>query len=148
MGDILGLIIFAFVLSAVFNGSRKQQTKQKPPSGFPTMDADAPKAVVTQPAASHPATMLPPRPEVTRPGVSTEGRRSPHSREGVDPCHEDQLRPAVRPARVAPATLGKTIDFKEEKPAVELKFTGDELVRAVIMQEVLTRPCERNRRTI
>ncbi len=56
--------------------------------------------------------------------------------EGEDPCHEEQLSPDVPP--LAPVMT--------ERPGLALNFSGSEMVRAVIMQEVLTRPCNRRRR--
>lgn len=56
--------------------------------------------------------------------------------EGEDPCHEEQLAPDA--AQTAPVMT--------ERPGLALNFSGSEMVRAVIMQEVLTRPCNRRRR--
>ena len=54
------------------------------------------------------------------------------SMEGKDPCHEDQL------------TMERTI-AGTPAPAARLSFnwTGDSMVKAVVMQEVLTRPANR-----
>ena len=168
MEDLLSMIFVFLTLASVFGkaAKKKQPNKQKqqtPGNVFTGMGA--PEAVTRQPSAAPPVTMMPPRPE-SKPAAaqisiddymarssaghgSMEGRtdHSAHiSCEGHDPCHEEQLRPAVRPSRVAPAAVGATIAFKEEDPALRLNFTGDELVRAFVMQEVLTRPCERTRR--
>lgn len=64
-----------------------------------------------------------------------EGSLHYQSTEGVDPCHDDELpdrhtpRPAVQPPR--------------EQPGLTLEWTGDALVKSVVMQEILTRPCQR-----
>lgn len=56
--------------------------------------------------------------------------------EGEDPCHEEQLSPGA----------AQTMPVMTERPGLALNFSGSEMVRAVIMQEVLTRPCNRRRR--
>lgn len=60
------------------------------------------------------------------------------STEGYDPCHDDEL-----PDRSVPRP---GVPMMEERPGLALEWTGDALVRSVIMQEVLTRPCQRQRR--
>ena len=58
------------------------------------------------------------------------------STEGKDPCHEEQLTHVRRPeVSIAPAQGGLTFDW-----------TGDNMVKAVVMQEVLTRPVQRRAR--
>ena len=162
----MSLIVIVFSLIAMVNKNKKKQQKTQERRPITVgMEPNAPKAVTTPAAPAQPATMLPPRP-AAKPAAaqmsiddyvarsagkhgSMEGRtdHSAHiSCEGHDPCHEEQLRPAVRPSRTAPAAAGATIAFREEDPALRLNFTGDELVRAFVMQEVLTRPCERVRR--
>ena len=61
-----------------------------------------------------------------------------NSTEGQDPCHEDQL------AHVYPASPSAPV--MTEVPGLALEWSGDSMVRAVIMQEVLQRPCQRRRR--
>ncbi len=56
------------------------------------------------------------------------------SAEGKDPCHEQQM--ATRTA--IPAAV-------EEESALALDWNGANLVKAFVMQEVLTRPCQRRR---
>lgn len=163
----MSLIVIVFSLIAMVNKNKKKQqkTQERRPVSI-GMEPNAPKAVTTPAAPAQPATMLPPRPEAKKAEAvrmsiddflaqpsdkngSMEGKtdHSAHvSCEGHDPCHEEQLRPAVRPSRAAPAAAGTTVAFREEEPALSLNFSGDELVRAFVMQEVLTRPCERVRR--
>lgn len=58
------------------------------------------------------------------------------STEGKDPCHEDELTLARQPAEApVPAAPGLTFDW-----------SGENLVKAFVMQEVLQRPGARNRR--
>lgn len=60
--------------------------------------------------------------------------------EGEDPCHEPQLAPAVHPCELAPQPSAPA------KAGLRLEWTGDAMVKAVVMQEILTRPCDRARR--
>ncbi len=57
------------------------------------------------------------------------------SSEGKDPCHEEQL------------THVRTIEEPApEQGGLTFSWSGDNMVKAVIMQEVLTRPCQRRAR--
>lgn len=60
------------------------------------------------------------------------------STEGSDPCHDDAL-PDRRVSR-------PSFPVQQEQPGLALEWNSDALVRSVIMQEVLTRPCQRKRR--
>ena len=60
------------------------------------------------------------------------------STEGMDPCHDDEMPSRSMPRPSFPAM--------QEQPGLALEWNSDALVRSVIMQEVLTRPCQRKRR--
>ncbi|MCH5288142.1 MAG: hypothetical protein J1E43_12070 [Christensenellaceae bacterium] len=60
------------------------------------------------------------------------------STEGIDPCHDGDL-----PSRSEPRPSFPVV---REQPGLALDWTSDALVKSVIMQEVLTRPCQRRRR--
>lgn len=62
--------------------------------------------------------------------------------EGEDPCHEDDLSPAVNPCELSPRAVQAT----PATSGLNLAWTGDAMVKAVVMQEILTRPCQRARR--
>ncbi len=57
------------------------------------------------------------------------------SQEGKDPCHEEQMAPRD--------SFRKE---EEEETALELEWSGENMVKAFIMQEVLTRPSQRRAR--
>ena len=158
MDDFLGvvLVIIAIISAISKNASKKKKAREESrqiQAAVPKMKAmpkDAPKAA---PVAEE--TMLPPeapaaptvRQEIA-PRVEARVRVSPHmeeyegslhaeSTEGVDSCHEVQLsgRPAIQ---LAPMPV--------EPPGIRLEWTGENMVKAFIMQEVLQRPCDRRRR--
>ncbi len=57
------------------------------------------------------------------------------SDEGKDPCHEEQL------------TFDRTLpEAAEARPALTFDWTGDSMVKAVVMSEILTRPQQRRAR--
>ena len=56
------------------------------------------------------------------------------SMEGKDPCHEDEL------------TLERTVSTPAKpEGGLQLEWSGENMVKAFIMQEVLTRPAQRRR---
>lgn len=63
--------------------------------------------------------------------------------EGEDPCHEEELEPMVNPCELAPRA--GTMETPA-KARFSFEWTGDAMVKAVVMQEILTRPCDRPRR--
>lgn len=57
------------------------------------------------------------------------------SAEGKDPCHEAQL--------THPRTIQEPA---HEEPGITFDWSGENMVKAFVMQEVLTRPCQRQAR--
>ena len=57
-----------------------------------------------------------------------------NSTEGKDPCHQEQFTP-----------LTAAVRDEEAQPALRLDFSGGNMLQAFVMQEVLTRPCDRRR---
>ena len=163
------LIVVGLIVRAVGN-SRKKQEQQQAKKQRQTMEEifgqDAVKPAGVQrpepkPAPKPspkpaPAEMLPPlRQEPAREAIAPRvhvhtapacpvddnvGSLHYQSTEGVDPCHEEQL-PSMHAPRPEPVTPPVT-----EKPGLALEWTGESMVKAFIMQEVLTRPCERRGR--
>ena len=56
--------------------------------------------------------------------------------EGIDPCHDDQA---------AAMTSLEISDLPDEdaKPGLKFSWEGNEVLKAVVMQEILKRPCAR-----
>ena len=156
------LIVVGLIVRAVGNSRKKeqQQTKKQRQTMEEIFGQDAVKPTSVQRTepkpAPKPAEMLPPlRQEPAREAIAPRvhvhtapacpvdddtGSLRYHSTEGVDPCHEEQL-PSMHAPRPEPVTPPVT-----EKPRLALEWTGESMVKAFIMQEVLTRPCERRGR--
>ena len=163
------LIVVGLIVRAVGN-SRKKQEQQQAKKQRQTMEEifgqDAvkpdgvqrpePKPAPKPTPAPRPAEMLPPlQQEPAREAIAPRahvhtapacpvddnaGSLHYQSTEGVDPCHEEQL-PSMHAPRPEPITPNVT-----EKPGLTLEWNGENMVKAFIMQEVLTRPCERRGR--
>ena len=166
MDGLFSLIWVVFIVVTLTNAlTGKNKKQQKKSTGIPPVTAKP----ITRPAQAKPfqdwiedmtaaqARQSAPQPERPRPAPTApmEPRVHTHlapdcdidgpsgsmdfaSTEGYDPCHDDDL-----PARNTPRP-----DFPapQERPGLALEWTSDALVKSVIMQEVLTRPCQRNRR--
>ena len=157
------LIVVGLIVRAVGNSGKKkeqQQAKRQRQTMEEIFGQDAAKPAGVQRTESkpvpRPAEMLPPlRQEPAREAIAPRvhvhtapacpvdddtGSLHYHSTEGVDPCHEEQL-PSMHAPRPEPITPNVT-----EKPGLTLEWNGENMVKAFIMQEVLTRPCERRGR--
>ena len=159
---IIWVLFIAITLSNALSGKNKKAQKKKqtsipPVTAKPVTQQPAPakaeepirrpiEKLFTEPAPAE--TAVPAQPVPAAPRVHTHlapdcdidgpsGSMDYVSTEGVDPCHDDDLpsRAAPRPGFTAP----------REQPGLALEWTGDALVKSVIMQEVLTRPCQRRR---
>lgn len=147
--DIFGFIVVIIgAVAAIINAASKKkqqaQTQYPPVVNMPVQPQAAPAA---KPASM--SSMLPPReasPQTAQPTVHTHlepdcdvhdasGSLNFRSLEGKDPCHEEQL-PASRTSQPE----------QSDGPGLTLNWTGDNLVKAIVMQEVLTRPCQRRAR--
>jgi len=104
------------------------QPAQSPPAAFPGMSfGDVPSQVMTPTVHVH-----------LEPDCETHdapGSLDYTSTEGKDPCHEEQLN-HVRTPEAAPVHEG----------GLTFDWTGDNMVKAIVMQEVLTRPVQRRAR--
>lgn len=149
-------IIILFAVSSILSSAKKKQQQANAMARHQAAAARM-QAAAPQPKPAHPPLQM----QTVTPPVSFEGVAAPAiaptvhthlepdcethdapgslgfvSTEGKDPCHEEQLadlRTAKKPA--AEAQAGLTFDW-----------TGDNIVKAVVMQEVLTRPVQRRAR--
>ena len=151
MSDFFSVIWAVFIVIAIVSSVKKKGQKRQsavPPLTAQPINTNA-RPVTQQPLQPMAAQPPKPAPTVAAPRVHTHlapdcDRDEPSgsmdfvSTEGVDPCHDDAL-----PDRHEPRPIDAVA---QEKPGLTLNWTGDALVRSVIMQEVLTRPCQRRRR--
>ena len=160
--DLFTLLFIGWILKKIFGNKKKAEQKKQ--AQRKAMD-EAFSANASRTATPKPAqTMLPPlsglhdapaapkvtmAPTVAQPQVHTHlapdcdehdrtGSLGVKTLEGKDACHEDQLAPVNVPR--------PTISFPKEEPGLQLDWSGDSMVKAFVMQEVLTRPCDRRRR--
>ena len=112
---------------AASTGSIKEQTHE---GMHPCQEHDDAPQQVAQPRIQA-------RVQVTEKPRVMVGSMGVDSHEGIHPCddHKDELLQSERPLVAMPV----------EKPGIQLDWTGENLVKAFIMQEVLTRPCQRKR---
>ena len=165
MDDFFGvvLVIIAIISAISKNANKKKKAQAQsrqiltavPKTKAVPQETKAVPMETTKAAPMAEESMLPPetpaepaaRQEIA-PRVETRVRVSPHmeqyegsmnaeSTEGMDPCHEEQL--GERPVpQLAPVPV--------ETPGIRLEWTGENMVKSFIMQEVLQRPCDRRRR--
>lgn len=164
MGDLLGLIVVISVIVSALSSKAEKKRKaaqKKAPAmpmeafgGSPQADAAETREPIIHlydPAKDVPNQQLPhAAKQIAKPRVEPKVHVTPHlpdmfagslnavTHEGEDPCHDELLTHAAQEARMAPVP--------EEKPGLTLEWTGDAMVKAFVMQEVLTRPCDRRRR--
>lgn len=134
------LLLFLFAFSMIMNQSRQKKgdpKKKSPPGAQSRKDSAAmPEESPSRPAAPEPAPREPLRPTiaVSLPDDSFyQGSLNAVTGEGVDPCHDDQLRPltdSVRAEQEAPPAAA---------PGLALSWTGEDIVRGFVMSEILKR---------
>ena len=167
MGDLLGLIaVICVIVSALSsNAKKKQKVERKKAAAMPveafggqnapqakSVQAREPMIHLYDPAQEKQAEER--RNAVAQPDIAP--RVAPHvhvtphrpdmfagsmdadTNEGEDPCHEEQLNPVKGPRLMAP--------IQQEEPGLSLEWTGESMVKAFVMQEVLQRPCDRRKR--
>lgn len=165
MDSFIWLILLIWGITALFgkNSKKKKETNRSPYA--PPAQAK-PAKPITKPAAmpAQTLTTVPVRQQVAEvpaveqptvrasiaprvhthvapggPAHDVQGSMAFQSTEGVDLCHEDML-PDVEKERP-----GFSLP-EEERPGLNLQWTGDAMVKSFIMSEVLTRPCQRRRK--
>lgn len=154
------IIVLIGAIAAIVNSVQKEKKKQRTIAAQPVASAARPPkqaAPAPQPAQAAPAakpvsmaSMLPRQesiPQPAQPQVHTHldpdcaahdapsGSLSVTSPEGKDPCHEAQL-----------TSARELLTEEVTQPGLTLDWSGDAMVKAFIMQEVLTRPCDRRKR--
>ena len=142
------LLILFYLISSLSKAAKNSQKKagNKPPmpsqaaprrtklpaAAFPARTESA-KKPPKKAAKKQPATMLP-EPDYYA------GSLNAHTGEGEDTVHADDFHGDARPADALAAAEA------EAPTRSPLDFSPDAMVNAIVMQEVLTRPCDRVRR--
>jgi len=142
------IIVAAVSVSSAKKKAKERQRHFQPQPATVSPQPAAPKA--TTPA---PAQMLPPLPKAApvksaplRPTVHVHvdpdcdthdvpGSLGVTSLEGKDFCHQEQMEDLTRTSFAA----------AREESGLTLDWSGENMVKAFVMQEVLKRPCERAR---
>ena len=154
MEDLIGAVVVIIgAIAAIVNAiNRRKQAPTKFPPAAQVRQQTAPAApasMVTMLPQVQPAvrpTVVPAATAGIAPTVHTHlapdcdvhdasGSLNYISSEGKDPCHEAQL--SIR----TPLTQEEA-----PAPALRLEWTGEALVNAFVMQEILTRPAQRRAR--
>ena len=145
------IVVIIGVVAAIVNAVKKKKQQQArtqfpPAAGVPDSPHAAPAA---QQRSMSTAPQLRQEPLTTaQPTVHTHlapdcdthdapGSLDYRSPEGKDPCHVDQL----------PSTRDPLSEPVAAEAGLQLDWTGENLVKAFVMQEVLTRPCQRHARS-
>ena len=152
ISSYLALIIIVIVINALKSAQKKKEAEEA--RRMPTAKAQQPAPKVhSQPIVPTPAPM-PAHAHTTvhaaKPKVhehlaaecdldaELQGSIGYDSPEGRDKCHEDELFPAHEKRPEAP--------HEKVQSGLKLDFSPNAMVQAMVMQEVLTRPCERRKR--
>lgn len=141
------IIIIGSAISTASKASKRRVAEAAKRSASPVRPAPAqPHPYAAQPTVMPPMSFSDVPGQVIAPTVhpheqpdcvthDAPGSLGVTSLEGKDPCHAEQLK-AVRTVQ-APAP---------EQPVLTFDWSGESMVKAFIMQEVLTRPCQRQAR--
>ena len=151
ISSYLALIIIVIVINALKSAQKKKEAEEA--RRMPTAKAQSAPKVHSQPIVPTPAPM-PAHAHTTvhaaKPKVhehlaaecdldaELQGSIGYDSPEGRDKCHEAELFPAHEKRPEAP--------HEEVQSGLKLDFSPNAMVQAMVMQEVLTRPCERRKR--
>lgn len=134
---ILWLVI-GLPLSKLNKAAKQQQAAKGAKPGTAKTKRQAPAAEPQKTAAAPAAPAEPARPTVMQPTITVAehddsvymGSLNAITGEGYDPCHEEQLS-TISYESAAPAETAV--------PGLQLSWTGNEIVRGVIMSEILNR---------
>ncbi len=142
ISSYLALIIIVIVINALKSAQKKKEAEEA--RRMPTAKAQQPKQSAPMPAHAH-TTVHAAKPKVHEHlaaecdlDAELQGSIGYDSPEGRDKCHEAELFPAHEKRPEAP--------HEEVKSGLKLDFSPNAMVQAMVMQEVLTRPCERRKR--
>jgi hypothetical protein len=126
-GPLIALVIIYFIFALIMKAAKKASSVQKKSSGKPADPAPAPEpAAIPQVREMQPTVRL-----FNHDDSIYRGSMNAVTGEGYDPCHEEQL---------SPLTLAETVEPESvAAPGFQLHWTGDEIVRGLVISEILKR---------
>lgn len=127
----------AAAAARIWAAQQRLDAEAQPPLADTSEEASAVSAEEAAPMqVTQPTVHTHVEPDCAEHDAPTTGSLDFVSTEGKDPCHEDELTLERQPAEAhVPAAPGLAFDW-----------SGENLVKAFVMQEVLQRPGTRNRR--
>ncbi len=136
---ILILAIIWLLIAPILSAAKKQQAKNAKTGAAKQSGARAPKKQPETGNSTH-VTPEPARPTVMQPSITFtehddsvyQGSMNAVTGEGYDPCHDEQL---------APLTAAESTIVAETpaEPGLQLSWAGSDVVRGIVMSEILTR---------
>ncbi len=142
---ILILAIIWIIMGLASSKKRKAQQQQqasrnaKPGAAAPGAAKQQAKTPESKPAPKPPVE-TPFRPAVMQPMITVtehddtvyQGSMYAETGEGYDPCHDEQLAPLTAVETAVPAA-------ETTVPGLQLSWNGDEIVRGIVVSEILKR---------
>ena len=127
---LLALVGIYFIFAVVAKAAKKTASVQKKASGTPA--ASAPESPGPQSAAEPQLREMQPTVRIHNHDDSIyQGSMNAVTGEGYDPCHEEQL---------SSLTLSETVEpVPVTTPGRQLHWTGDDIVRGLVISEILKR---------
>ena len=141
--SLIVLLIIWVVVGLVSKKKKPDgQNAQNVKAGAGKPGAKAPKASPQAPqAAPQPMSRPEPlRPSVLQPSITVtehddsvyQGSMFAETGEGYDPCHDEQLAPLT-------AAESTVVTEKPAEPGLQLSWAGSDVVRGIVMSEILKR---------
>ena len=131
-------LLIGLPLSKLSKTAKQQQAAKTAKPGAAKNAATAPQDASQ--AAMSQSQAMPARPAVMQPTISVtehddsvyQGSLFAVTGEGYDPCHDAQLAPLTEAEAAVPAA-------EAAAPGLQLSWTGSEVVRGIVMSEILKR---------
>ena len=129
---LMGLAVIYLIIAVVGKAAKKSAAARKTAPGAPAASATVPESPAPQPAAAPQVRELQPTVRVHEHDDSVyQGSLNAVTGEGYDPCHEEQMSSLTRAETIEPVPAAV--------PGLQLHWTGDEIVRGLVISEILKR---------
>ena len=137
---VLAIVWLLIGLPLSKKNKAKQQASQTAKTRAAKPGAKKQQAASPEPAGELQPSVEPARPTVLQPSITVtehddsvyQGSLYANTGEGYDPCHEEQLAPLSLAETAVPAA-------ETTVPGLQLSWTGSEIVRGIVMSEILKR---------